>query len=153
MEAWLITPRRGHVYRTETSASSHTKNNKLYLHTEHEKLPPPPIHILPALTGRVLASRVSGCLLDSLVHEKYLILGKKTPYRFWYAFFYKYYKILYNTIIDTPEMLGYRFAIKNNKKLVGYVATRENCRNQPEIFFKKSPNKRELTSIQKRKLN
>ena len=28
--------------------------------------------------GRVLASRVSGCLLDSLVHEKYLILGKKT---------------------------------------------------------------------------
>ena len=29
--------------------------------------------------ARVLASRVSGCLLDSLVHEKYLILGKKTP--------------------------------------------------------------------------
>ena len=28
---------------------------------------------------RVLASRVSGCLLYSLVHEKYLILGKKTP--------------------------------------------------------------------------
>ena len=33
---------------------------------------------------RVLDSRVSGCLLDSLVHEKYLILGKKT--RFWYVF-------------------------------------------------------------------
>ena len=29
---------------------------------------------------RVLASRVSGCLLDSLGHERYLILGKKTPY-------------------------------------------------------------------------
>ena len=29
--------------------------------------------------SRVLASRVSGCLLDSLVHRKYLILGKKTP--------------------------------------------------------------------------
>ena len=28
---------------------------------------------------RVLASRVYGCLLDSLVHEKHLILGKKTP--------------------------------------------------------------------------
>ena len=28
--------------------------------------------------NRVLVSRVSGCLLDSLVHEKYLILGKKT---------------------------------------------------------------------------
>ena len=27
--------------------------------------------------SRVLATRVSGCLLDSLVHEKYLILGKK----------------------------------------------------------------------------
>ena len=34
-------------------------------------------------------------------------------------------------------MLGYRFAIKNNKKLVGYVATCPNCRNQPEIFIKK----------------
>ena len=32
------------------------------------------------LHPRVLASRVSECLLDSLVHEKYLILGKKrTP--------------------------------------------------------------------------
>ena len=29
--------------------------------------------------GRVLASRVSGRLLDSLVHDKYLILGKKPP--------------------------------------------------------------------------
>ena len=28
----------------------------------------------------VLASKVSGCLMDSLVHEKYLILGKKTRF-------------------------------------------------------------------------
>ena len=33
----------------------------------------------------VLASRVSGCLLDSLVHGKYLILGKRHP-KFWYVF-------------------------------------------------------------------
>ena len=29
---------------------------------------------------RVLASRVSGCLFGTLVHEKYLFMGEKTPY-------------------------------------------------------------------------
>ena len=41
------------------------------------------------MVTRVLASRVSGCLLDSLVHEKYLILGKTTPLIL-VCFFYKY---------------------------------------------------------------
>ena len=37
------------------------------------------IHVtFNSLRERVLASKVSGCLLDSLVHEKYMILGKKT---------------------------------------------------------------------------
>ena len=52
------------------------------------------------LTVRVLASKVSGCLLDSLVHEKYLILGKKTPY---------------NLVCDFPLVLGavtlFRFTV------------------------------------------
>ena len=42
---------------------------------------------------RVLASRVSGYLLDSLVHEKYLILGIKTP-RCWYVIFINTYSKL-----------------------------------------------------------
>ena len=30
--------------------------------------------------SRVLASRVYGCLFGTLVHEKYLFWGEKTPY-------------------------------------------------------------------------
>ena len=33
--------------------------------------------------------------------------------------------------LDTPEMLGYRFAMKFFFKLVEYVATCKNCRYQP----------------------
>ena len=38
----------------------------------------PPFSEICTLYSRVSASRLSGCLLDSLVHEKCLILGKKT---------------------------------------------------------------------------
>ena len=50
--------------------------------------PAPTTLLPPSLRGwllrqgvgiRLLPSRVSGWLLDSLVHENYLILGKKTP--------------------------------------------------------------------------
>ena len=38
------------------------------------------VHISKETPGQGLSQQgVSGCLLDSLVHEKYLLLGKKTP--------------------------------------------------------------------------
>ena len=62
---------------------------------------------------RVLTSRVSGCLLDSLVHEKCLISGNKTPYILVCVFFFintnskmnfyksfKFFKIITKTFLE-----------------------------------------------------
>ena len=61
-------------------------------------------------TSMVLVSRVSGCLLTSLVHEKYLILGKKTPLILVCVFFYKY--SISNFISQSNTFLNWQFTTK-----------------------------------------
>ena len=40
----------------------------------------PDLHYQLGMRSRVSASRVSGCLFDTLVYEKYLFWGEKTHY-------------------------------------------------------------------------
>ena len=67
-------PNRGGVQATAPLLYPFQYYHDTNIHTD--SCPNPPNTTMT----RVLASRVSGCLFDTLVHEKYLFWGEKTPY-------------------------------------------------------------------------